>query len=201
MPPTAPPAPAERFACLVEGLCRAIAARGAASGPALPLLLLVWSRLRRLAARFARLATRLRGGTLPVPASRLRGPASRRAAVPSPHQPRRLPEGFAWLVRLVPQAAASASQLQHLLADPELAAIIAAAPPMGRLLRPLCRMLGVAPPPGLRAAPRAAALPGLTRGRAPPAVSPRAPRFRLHNGAPAPAPLVRFCACGPPVPG
>jgi hypothetical protein len=73
----------------------------------------------------------------------------------------------------VPEAAAFGAQLQHLLADPEMAALVAAAPQAGRVLRPLCRMLGVRPPPGPLAPPsrpRAPAppSPGLTRGPAPP---------------------------------
>jgi hypothetical protein len=55
----------------------------------------------------------------------------------------------------VPEAAAAGSQLRHLLADPEMAALIEAAPQMGRLLRPLCRSLGVRLPPGLLPPPRA----------------------------------------------
>ncbi len=50
-------------------------------------------------------------------------------------------------MRLVPGAAAGAAQLQTLLTEPEMAALTAAAPQMGRLLRPLCRMLGVTAPP------------------------------------------------------
>ena len=141
MQPAASPALAERFACLVEGMCRAIAARSAGIGLAVPLMLLLWSRLRRTALRFARLAAKVHAGTLPPPRQRRRSP---RPAQPAPP---RLPRGFAWLVRRLPQAAAAASQLQHLLADPAMADLLAAAPQAGRLLRPLCRMLGVRPPP------------------------------------------------------
>ncbi len=141
MPPAASPALADRFAHLVEGLRRAIAARGAGIGLAVPLMLLLWSRLRRTAERFARLAAKVHAGTLPPPRRRLRSPR------PARPQPLRLPRGFAWLVRRLPQAAAAASQLQHLLADPAMADLLAAAPQAGRLLRPLCQMLGVRPPP------------------------------------------------------
>ena len=67
---------------------------------------------------------------------------------------RDLPHGPLWLVRLVPQASAYGSQLQHLLADPEFAALAETVPQMRRLLRPLSRMLGVRLPP-----PRAVAAP------------------------------------------
>ncbi len=128
---------------MLDGLCRAIAARGAGAWLATPLMFLLWSRLRRTALRFASLAAKLRAGTLPPPRHRTRSPR--------PVQPPslRLPRGHAWLVRRLPQAAASASQLQCLLADPAMAELLAAAPQAGRLLRPLCRMLGVRPPPAL----------------------------------------------------
>jgi hypothetical protein len=54
------------------------------------------------------------------------------------------------MLRLVPEAAAYGSQLQFLLHDPDMAALIEAAPQMKRLLFPLCRSLGVEMPPGLR---------------------------------------------------
>ena len=59
------------------------------------------------------------------------------------------------------EAAGCGSQLQFLLTDPEFAALIAAAPQMGRVLRPLCRMLGVELPPLLARPSRSAT------GRAP----------------------------------
>ncbi len=141
MQPSAPPALADRFACLIDGLCRGLADRGAGMGIAWPLLALLWSRLRRTALRFARLAEKFRAGTLPLPRRRRRAP--RKVQPP----PLRLPRGFAWLLRRLPQAASAASQLQHLLADPAMAELLAAAPQAGRLLRPLCQMLGVRPPP------------------------------------------------------
>ena len=145
MPPAAiPAAPAESFARLIDRLCRAVAARGGRGRLAGPLILLVWARLRRIAARFARLAARAQAG---APLAAPRRPASPRPGGPPPA---RLPRGFAWLVRLVPEAASGASQLQHLLAAPEMAELLAAAPQAGRLLRPLCRMLGVRPPPPAR---------------------------------------------------
>jgi len=55
----------------------------------------------------------------------------------------RLPRGFAWLIRLAPETACGAEQLRYFLADPEVAALLAAAPRMAQALRPLCRMLGV----------------------------------------------------------
>jgi hypothetical protein len=46
---------------------------------------------------------------------------------------------------VVPGTASGAATLQFLLDDPDMAAL-AESPPMRRLLRPLCRLLGVTPP-------------------------------------------------------
>ncbi len=184
-----PPTPADRFALIIGGLRRAIAARSGGAGGAAPLLMLLWTRLLRLSGRFARLAARVAAGT----ASPRRPASPRRAAGRSRPPYRRLPRGFAWLPRQVPEAAAYGSQLRHLLADPEMAALIAAAPQAGRLLRPLCRTLGIRPPPGPLsppAAPPAAARPA-PRWSAPPPTPPHRAR--------SPAPMVPRHACGPPV--
>ena len=149
---TSPSSAPDRFALLIEALCASVAASHA-RGLAGPVIVLIWGRLRRMAARFAAAA---------IPAvSRI--PAASRPAQPRPAQSRpalsrrgadarpRLPGGFGWLIRLSPAAACHGGQLQRLLADPEMAALLAATPRMGRLLRPLCRMLAVEPPPGLLA--------------------------------------------------
>ena len=68
-----------------------------------------------------------------------------------------MPHGAGWLVRLMPGTAASRSQLEALLRDPEMAALLAADPRLRHILRPLCRMLGVhrslMPPPRKRPKP------------------------------------------------
>ncbi len=75
-------------------------------------------------------------------AARAVGAARWAPAAPFP----RLPYKFAWLVRLVPEAASYGSQLRHLLSEPEMAALLAASPQARRLLSPLCHMLAVPPP-------------------------------------------------------
>ena len=79
-PPSPPPPPSatDRFALVIEGLCQAVAARSAGGRMAGPVIILIWTRLRRAAARFAALAARVRAGTLPSPA---------------PGPPHRLPPG------------------------------------------------------------------------------------------------------------
>jgi hypothetical protein len=161
--PTAPASVmADRLALIIEGLCHAVARRGSArsgglAGLAGPFIVLIWSRLRRIATRFARHAT------IPPAPSR---PAKPRPARPRQSRPHLLPRRKAWLLRLVPEAAAGASQFRHFLADPETASLLAAAPQLLGILNPLCRMLGIramqaprppaAPPPD--AAPSRATL-------------------------------------------
>jgi hypothetical protein len=139
--PSVPPSPATHLADLIDGLCKAVAAHGPRGLLTVPLLLLLWSRLRRMAGRARRLAARLAAG---APLSIPRGRRAPRSAPSRPYL--RLPNGLTWLVRAVPGTASGAATLQFLLADPEMAAL-AEAPPMRRLLRPLCRMLGVQAPP------------------------------------------------------
>jgi len=164
--------PADRFAQIIDGLCQAVAARSRGNAVSGALIFLLWNRLRRFAGRFARLAATLRIGgwtlrppELPAvrpeceqrtpgqPASEQRATLlrKRRPRLRPNGQPDRLPDGFCqgrgWLVRLVPEAAVCTSQLEHLLADPEMAAMALASPPMARLLRALCRMLAVDPSP------------------------------------------------------
>jgi hypothetical protein len=191
---THPPfAVAANVAAIIDLLCRMVAARISGGRLAGPLIVLICSRLRRMAARFA--AHAARAGT-PSRPRRNRGAARPRpAAAPKPAA---LPRRIAWLVRLVPETAAGASQLQHLLAGPEMAALVAAAPQTGRVLRPLCRMLGVRPPAFLVLPPPAR--------RAPPAQAATAARAAPTASAPGPprrkgpmrAPPILLRACGPP---
>jgi hypothetical protein len=46
----------------------------------------------------------------------------------------------------VPETAPFGDQLRDFLSDPEVAALLAAAPEMGQMLGPVCRMLGVPEP-------------------------------------------------------
>ncbi len=107
-----------------------------------PLISLLWNRLSRLTRRFDALVARLDAGR---PAATYRKRTRPARAAPDPGA-LRLPRERFWLIRLLPhQAAAYGSQLQALLADPQTAALLAAAPEAGRILRPLCRLLGVHP--------------------------------------------------------
>ena len=120
------------------------------------LLFLAWTRLGRLASRFEALVAAVRSGRLPS----ARAPRVQAAGdfelplLEGLPQPFRLPSGFGWLIRLVPGAAAYSGQVQHLLADPEMAALLAASPQASRILRPLCQMLAVRLGPELGATRR-----------------------------------------------
>jgi hypothetical protein len=161
--PTPPLAPAERLATLLLWLSKAVDSRGLVGLLARPLVVLILDRLRAINQRFARLAARIAAGTFAPRRSSPRTPAK-----PSPRAKSPLPSGYAWLIKLVPEAAAYGAQLQALLAEPEMAALLEAAPaPLRRPIRSLCRMLAVQPPPIL-------ANPPCTRPKKPPK-----PRFRL----------------------
>ena len=155
---------------------------------------------------FAVLAERVRAGTLRVSAPRSRsaasGPAKSRPALPevaaetesnaAQPPPERLPKDFAWLVRLAgSEAVCYGGHLAHLLRDPEMVALLAASPQIVRLLRPLCRALGVDPsllpprPPRAARPPRSCASGG-TEDAASPSV--RASRRTRGDRPPAPRP-------------
>jgi hypothetical protein len=68
------------------------------------------------------------------------------------------PRQFGWLVTWTPEADPRAfDQMEWMLAQLDMQELIAAAPQMGRVLRPLCRMLGVSLPAALRPPRRARA--------------------------------------------
>jgi hypothetical protein len=141
---TAMPTLATCFSLILAGLRAAIAPVAARNLARTTLLVLLWGRLARMATRFERLFARWRAGTLPKPRPARAGQPT--AWQPHPH----LPANPAWLVAMVRETAPMASQLQHLLAHPDIADFLAAAPQAGRILRPLCHMLAVPPPPQTR---------------------------------------------------
>ena len=186
---------AARFAALIETLCGAVAARGAkgAFGAANgALVVLLWSRLRRAVRRFAILAA-----GAPPPRRRASRPRHRAARTPAVALPRRA----AWLLAPVPEACAVAGRLRDLLETPEARALIASEPRAGRLLRPLCRALGLRLPACLRLPPRSrpAVAPAKARAAAPTTATPHpAPAPRLSPRRPVrPGPLHTRA---PPVP-
>lgn len=156
-----------RFALLVAGLCGVVAAHIARDRNAGPWIVLVWTRISRIGVRVARLAAQARAGTVPplrtsYELGKPRAPAKRPPLV--------LPRNSLWLVRTVQQTAVYGVHLRLLLDDPEMVALLAAAPQLHRVLRPLCRALGVTPPP---------------RPQAPCPPRPASPDFKIPDPAPA----------------
>ena len=150
--PNSPPTPAERFATILQWLTRAVAAQMGGERLPLPLIALIVERIRRIKQRFADLADRI-GAGLYTPRRHSTPPRRRPGQPPPPLE--KLPQKFGWLLKLVPQAVGYCSQLEHLLRDPEMAALLTAAPTaMRRPIRSLCRMLGLSPPPILALPPR-----------------------------------------------
>jgi hypothetical protein len=146
--PPSPPTPAERFSAILLWLAKAVAARSGAGLP-FPLIGLIVERLRRIKQRFADIAARVGAGSY-RPRRHRAGP--RPGQKPPP--PDKLPKHPGWLLPLVPDAVAYRSQLEQLLADPEMADLLAAAPAsLRRPLRSLCRMLAIPPPPQLAPPP------------------------------------------------
>ena len=183
---------AARFAAIILLLCRIVAAQIAGGRLAGSMIVRIVGRLSRLGARFARLDARLAAGRLRPPRPRRRTPRREPAppATPADAQEAPLPRGHAWLVRLARPTSVGASQLQHLLADPQWAALLEAAPQAGRILRPLCRMLGVKLPQMLvlprrpRPAPNPPRRSARSREAAPPAKPQTAPRRPKPPDAP-----------------
>lgn len=163
-----------RLAFSFGGLRAEFGANAPRFGVAQLLAIFVINFLGRVFARLDRLALLWETGRLPSPRpsrARVRQPNAEPAT--SPAEPRlRMPTGHAWLARAGYHFRGYANQIQHLLHnDPELAAFLAAAPQAGRILRPLCRALGIAAPVSIQRA-----------------AEPRAPRPRKPAPRPEPTP-------------
>jgi hypothetical protein len=130
---------------IVIATLRTVIGRGFAGKPHLiPLGAPLWNRLSRILKRFQDLMDRLAAGRLPQPR---RGPHT--GGAPHPENLQRgnpLPTNCGWLlIALGWEAAGCGAQLEHVLAEPAAAEILALIPAAGRILRPLRRMLGLGP--------------------------------------------------------
>ena len=100
----------------------------------------------KLHRRLTRAIQALDGVMARLAAGTLRAARSRPGRPSSGRPPLALPRGRGWLAQaLGHDGRGMASQLHHLLARPEAAALLAATPQARRLLRPICHMLGIAP--------------------------------------------------------
>jgi hypothetical protein len=176
-----PRSPLDLLGSLVHSLCFALEAQTQSPTRRLarPLMSLILHRLLAISHRLRRFIARIEAGR---PFPRPRG-APARPAKPPKYTPDPLPRRHDWLAAVLPELAPHRGNLASLLATPEMAALMAAAPAqMGRALRPLCRMLGVRPPPVLALPPR----PKPARPKKPPAPPqakwPHDPRRRTRLG-------------------
>jgi len=163
--PTPTLTPADRTHLIFDGMFKYVAEKVAWNSIPIPLIKLTWRRLHRLRARFASLLARYRAGTLPAAAT---APAPRSApvrpatdplappcpaAAPPPSDPRAPPvqrRHWGWILRISGHLVIPGYELEKFVEDPELAALVAAAPQFGSVLRPMCHMLAVRMPPWLR---------------------------------------------------
>jgi hypothetical protein len=124
----------------------------------------LWTRMRRLQQRFMALYAQWKAGTLPSPRSSAgpavekgcnrggRGGTQRKEVEPgvamSVCPASILPRGVAWMRKLLPLSAATlASSLEPLFGGhPEIQGFISEVPQAGRVLRPMCRMVGLKVP-------------------------------------------------------
>ena len=176
--PASPSTPdfAHRLGAILLALAALVASRLLRDPFRAPLIVPLWKHLTRAARRlnrtFARLATSL--------------PSRPRAAKPhaaGPHLKPALPTRRGWLVAAIgPEAAACASQIESLLAEPEGADALARSLAARRTLAPIRRMLGLVAPRRRQPRPRVPAPPP----PAPAAVRPTPPLW-LRDAPPSAA--------------
>jgi len=171
LPETAPEL-ARRFAMIMAGLGALVARRFVKMPHLTGFTLLLWGRLNRAVQRFYRALT--------IVAK----PRAPRARVERTRQMRlRLPSGRGWIMReLGWEAAAYLLQLEALLAEMATQAALAQAPRAARIMRPICRMLGVTPPMVAKIAAKVAP----TEDGRTPAFAAGEPLIRMEAIAPAP---------------
>ena len=138
------------FSTLLINLQAAIAVVSARERHLTVLLVAVWGRIGRMRTRLERLIALWRAGMLPAPRPSRAGGA--RATVRASSI---IPTTPAWLLVAVHAAGPVRAQLETLLSQAECAEFLAAVPQAMRILRPLCRMLGIGVKPAKGGKPRA----------------------------------------------
>ena len=130
-----------RLSCVIWGLTQTVLARAPSGVMPHWMLQAFQLRVSRIGQVMAGLLLAMQAGTLrnrrsPAPGG-TRKPAAR-SGIPT----MRLPGQYGWLVKkLAWHVTGFGSQLQHLLADPEMQALLEVSPRAVRTLKPLCRML------------------------------------------------------------
>ena len=156
---------ASYFALAVDTILKVLWREGYAHGPQ-ELMRLTWNRIRRLERRFNALVALWRAGTLRAVVSRQWSVVSKKDTPhpafgppcgPNPQGEREkrawaFPRGRAWVVRLLAPLTGQpcVGTLCLALEDAEMAELHAAAPQVGRILRPLAHMLGAPLPDWLK---------------------------------------------------
>ena len=174
---------------ILSGLRAALAPHVNHHTPRTPIFLIAYNRIGRAVRRFQNLFDRWQANTLPTPRP------ARAARATEPRQKPYFPAGRAWLAGTTDHHVRGyASQLQHLLAHPDMAEFLAAAPQAGRILRPLCHMLGVTMPAILLPRSRAKPEAGPSRAKPPrPKPAPLPPLLPLYpQRRPRPMPFMNF---------
>jgi len=148
----------ERFNSLIDWLMNDVAGSVVWGWIPLPAIKLLWRRLRRLRCRFNSIVARFEAGTLPAAESAVRrvepdpGAPDRPAAAPRALE---LPQRVGWVLQMISGALIPGYELEVMLESAGMAALVAEAPQLGGVLRPMCRMLAVKPPAWLRLPRRA----------------------------------------------
>ena len=138
--------PAVRLAAILSRLCLMVDALHSGGRLRFALMQLIVARLIAIRQCFQRVAARVAAGTY-VPRQPSATPPKRQAGK-KPRPEKLLPRHHAWLLKLMPEAAGPRVWLETLFADPEMVALMQAAPTtLGRPVRQLCRMLGIRPVP------------------------------------------------------
>ena len=129
------------FSFILTNLQAAIAVVAARERHLTVLLVAVWGRIGRIRTRLERLVALWRAGMLPPPRPSRAGEA--RAAGRAVRAASIIPRVPAWLLVAVREAGSVRAGLENLLSEAECVEFLAACPQAGRILRPLCRMLGI----------------------------------------------------------
>jgi hypothetical protein len=171
----------ERLGSVLNALLMDVYGRVAWGGIAMVLNVFISTRIIGHRQRIYDIVDRIRAGTyLPrrrPAASAAPSPPERPPRPPRPPGPVR--QSLGWLLPLIPpywQANGYRSALESLLAEPEMVALIEAAPvALGRPLRSLCWMLGLKRPPVLAPPRRRSRRPETSPPPSPPPGTPQAP--------------------------
>jgi len=154
---------ARQFGLIMAALAALVASRFLRQARLVPLIIPLWNRITRAARRLERLMARIAAGKLPQPGA----PTSASPGAPTSASPRAaaaaatpdapakaprrggphsnvLPRGIFWLIGVLGyEAAGLASQLEALLAEAAAVELLAAVPAVGRITRPMKRLLAI----------------------------------------------------------